>query len=144
MKLACRNLGSPDLARRGLTADSAPVEVLLVDIEADLVISDDGRTVWNEDGFPVAELARALSLWLRLPDGERRDFAFDSMSYDVPGAVRITATEGGWRVGSVFAPDTWGSPTTWPRLVVDLAAFIATVREGVIALGIKPDFIPDL
>ncbi|MEV7179592.1 hypothetical protein [Kitasatospora sp. NPDC093679] len=53
MKFACRNLGAPDLARRGLTANSAPVEVLLVDIEADLVIDDDGRTVWNEDGFPL-------------------------------------------------------------------------------------------
>ncbi|MFF0387992.1 hypothetical protein ACFYS8_04765 [Kitasatospora sp. NPDC004615] len=72
----------------------------------------------------MAELARDLSLWLHLPDGERWDFAFDSMSYDVPDAVRIVATGGGWRVGSVFAPDAWGAPASWADLARDLAAFV--------------------
>ena len=142
MKFALRNFGAPDLPRRGLTANSAPVAVLLVDIEADLVISDNSRTVWSEDRFPVAELACALSLWLRLPDGERGNFTFDSMSYDVPGAVRITTTDEGWGVGSVFATDTQSSPATWESLVPDLVEFIEEVRDGVTALGINPAFIP--
>ncbi|MFD7454129.1 hypothetical protein [Kitasatospora sp. NPDC059827] len=142
MEFACWNFGAPDLARRGLTAGSAPVEVLLVDIEADLVISDASLTVWSEDKFPVAELARALSLWLRLPDGERGNFTFDSMSYEVPGAVQIMATDEVWRVGSVFAPDTWSSPAAWVSLVPDLVAFVEAVRGKVTALGIEPDFIP--
>ena len=142
MEFVCRNFGAPDLPRRGLTASSAPVAVLLVDIEADLAISDSSRTVWSEGQFPVAELAFALSLWLRLPDGERGDFAFDSMSYDVPGAVQITATDEGWRVGSVFATDTQSCPATWESLVPVLVEFIEEVRDGVTALGVNPAFIP--
>lgn len=142
MEFACRNFGAPDLARRGLTAGSAPVEVLLVDIEADLVVSDNGLAVWSEDRFPVAELARALSLWLGLPDGARGNFVFDSMSYDVAGAVQIIATDEGWRVGSVFAPGTWSSPATWASLAPDLVAFVEAVRGKVVGLGIEPDFIP--
>ncbi|MFC1418894.1 DUF7878 domain-containing protein [Streptacidiphilus cavernicola] len=125
--------------------DSAPVALLLVDIEADLTISDDsGLVVWSEDGFPVAELTCAFSLWLRLPDGERGDFAFDSMSYAEPGAVQITATDEGWRVGSVFTPDTRSAPATWASLAADLAVFIEAVSDEVIALGIKPGFVPGL
>ncbi|MFC1436667.1 hypothetical protein ABUW04_00215 [Streptacidiphilus sp. N1-10] len=115
-----------------------------MDIEADLAISDNSRTVWSEDQFPVAELASALSLWLRLPDGERGNFTFDSMSYDVPGAVHITATDEGWRVGSVFATDAPSSPATWESLAPNLVEFIEVVRDGVTALGINPALIPGL
>lgn len=141
--LAYRNLGADDLARRGLTAGSAPVAVLLLDIEADLVISHDGCTVWSESSFPVAELARALALWLRLPDGERGDFTFESMAYDVSGAVRIAAADEGWQVGSVFAADVWSPPASWESLVPDLVAFIEAVRDDVAALGARPDVIPN-
>ncbi|MFE5795776.1 hypothetical protein ACFQ8C_24825 [Streptomyces sp. NPDC056503] len=141
MKFECRNFGTPDLPRRGLTASSAPPEILLVDIEADLVISDNGRTVWNEDMFPVAELAYDLARWLRLADGARGNFTFDS-SYEQPGAVQIVATDEGWRVGSAFSADTQSSPVNWESLVPDLVAFIEDVRAGVATLGINPDFIP--
>lgn len=116
--------------------------MLLVDIEADLAISDGSRTLWNEERFPVAELARALSLWLRLPDGERGNFTFDSMTYDVLGAVRITASDEGWQVGSVFAADAPIPPVTWESLLPELVDFIEEVRDRVTALGINPDFIP--
>ena len=139
MRFVCRNFGAPDLARRGLTADSAPLAVLLLDIEADFVISDDDVVVWSEDEFPVAELARALSFWLDLPEGVRGWFTFDSMAYDVPGAVRIVAREEDWRVGSVFAPDIWSSPVAWASLRKDLAAFVDAVRDQVIALGVTPE-----
>ncbi len=140
MKFEYRNVGAPDLPRRGLTASTAPPEILLVDIEADLLIGDDGRTVWSEDGFPVAELDCDLSRWLRFADGGRGDFTFDS-SFDEPGAVRIVATDEGWRVGSVYSPDTYSSPATWESLVQDLVEFVEAVRAGVSALGANPDFI---
>ncbi|MFE5795055.1 hypothetical protein ACFQ8C_21120 [Streptomyces sp. NPDC056503] len=141
MKFECRNFGVPDLPRRGLAASSAPLEILLVDIEADLVISDNGRTVWSEEAVQVAELAYDLSRWLHLGDRIRGDFTFES-SYDEPGAVQIVATDEGWRVGSAFAADTQSSPVTWESLVAALVAFIEDVRAGVGTLGGDPDFIP--
>ncbi|MBB4949695.1 hypothetical protein F4556_005230 [Kitasatospora gansuensis] len=143
MELVFRNLAAADLPRRGLSPESAPVYVLLLDIEADLTISDTGQVVWAEKLFPVAELACELMDWLRTPDGERGDFAFDSMTYDEPGAVLITRSEQGWQVGSVFAADTWTSPMAWDRLVTDLVQFVDEVRHGVAAIGINPDFIPE-
>ncbi|MFD8596648.1 hypothetical protein ACFV1L_16765 [Kitasatospora sp. NPDC059646] len=140
--LAFRDVGTPDLARRGLTPASAPPAVLLLDVEADLSVDDDGRTVWSEPAFPVAELARELALRLRLPAEERTDFAFDSMTYDVPGAVRIAATGDGWRVGSVFAPDAWSSPCPWPVPARALTAFTDSVRTRVAALGADPHLVP--
>ncbi|KDN88057.1 hypothetical protein KCH_01340 [Kitasatospora cheerisanensis KCTC 2395] len=142
MYFAFRSFGAPDLARRGLTPASAPPAVLLLDVEAELSIVDDGRPVWSEPAFPVAELARGLAFWLRLPEEERGDFAFDSVTYDVPGAVRIAATDGGWRVGSVFAPDAWSSPCAWPVLARALTAFTDAVRSRVIALGADPHLVP--
>jgi hypothetical protein len=94
--------------------------------------------------FPVAELARDLVGWLYQPDGERGDFEFDSMSYAELGAVRITGTLEGWRVGSVFAPDTWTAPVAWDVLVTEVGQFVGALREDVAAIGIEPSFISDL
>lgn len=138
---ACGSLGAPDLLRRGLSADSAPLAVLLLDVEADLEPRDGDRTVWSERAFPVAELARALSSWLSLPDRGRADFAFDSMAYDVPGAVRIAPDADGWRVGSVHAPGSWTSPLEWVTLRAGLVEFVETVRTGSAALGVDPDLV---
>jgi len=68
----------------------------------------------------LAELARSLALWLHRPDGERGDFAFDSMSYADVGEVRIAGSMEGWRIGSVSEPDIWTSPVTWEVLAAEL------------------------
>ncbi|MEU3553949.1 DUF7878 domain-containing protein [Streptomyces fragilis] len=142
MELAHENVGMPDLYRRGLRPGTAGLEVLLVDIEADLVIRDGSQVVLAEGYFPVAELARELALWLRRPDGERGDFAFDSMSYPDVGEVRIAASPEGWRVGSVSTPDTWTSPVAWDVLVAEVGRFVAAVRDDVKAMGVRPGLIP--
>ncbi|MFG2823762.1 hypothetical protein ACGFX4_30600 [Kitasatospora sp. NPDC048365] len=138
---ACGSLGAPDLPRRGLSAGSAPLAVLLLDVEADLELRDGDRTVWSERAFPVAELARTLSSWLSLPDRERADFAFDSMAYDAPGAVRIAPEADGWRVGSVHAPGSWTTPMEWAALRAGLVEFVEAVRTGVAELGVDPDLV---
>jgi hypothetical protein len=135
----CRSLGAPDLSRRGLIAESVPLAVLLVDIEADLVLRDGNQIVWSEERFPVAELARQLMRWLQDADGS--DFEFDSMSYAETGAIRVVRSEGGWRVGSVFAPKAWTSPLPWDALAATVRAFVGEVRAGVMAIGIDPGFI---
>lgn len=43
-------------------AKEAPLAVLLLDIEAELSIWEQGRMVWSEEAFPVAELAYHLTL----------------------------------------------------------------------------------
>ncbi|MDE3721687.1 hypothetical protein PWG71_09830 [Nocardiopsis sp. N85] len=106
-----RNLTAPDLCRRGLPPSTAPLAVLLLDIEADFAVLDGDRAILAEQGFPVAEPARALTVLLNSHGGGTTgDFVFESMSYAEPGAVRIVAFPDGWRVGSALEPDTWSVP----------------------------------
>ncbi|MFH8411154.1 hypothetical protein ACH4FX_41250 [Streptomyces sp. NPDC018019] len=142
MRFTCRNFGLSDLPRRGITPQEAPLDVLLLGIEADLSIWEDGQVVWSEEAFPVAELAYHVALWLRSPDAGREDFELDSMQAD-PGLIRITGSDGGWRIGSTYTPDFWTSPVTWDDLVAELEQFDRCVREGVAAMGVDPAFIPE-
>ncbi|MET7745605.1 hypothetical protein [Streptomyces sp. NPDC005385] len=137
-----QNAGAPDLGKRGMPPATASLDVLLVDIEADLVIRDGDCVVWSEMMFPVAELARALADWVHEPDGERGDFEFESMSYSEVGAVRIEESGGGWRVGSVFLSDTWTSPVSRHSLVAEIRRFVAAVRQDVADIGVNPGLIP--
>ncbi|MFF4574417.1 hypothetical protein [Streptomyces sp. NPDC001410] len=144
VKFVYENLAAQDLDRRGLRPETAPTALLLVDIEADLTIRDEGRVVMAEGLFPVAELARSLVGWLRRPAGERGDFEFDSMSYADVGEVRILGSAEGWRVGSVSEPDSWTSPVGWEVLVAEIERFVTAVRKDVVAPGAEPGLIPEL
>ncbi|MFF8694831.1 hypothetical protein ACF08W_21765 [Streptomyces sp. NPDC015144] len=141
MQFVCRNFGLSDLPRRGLTQQEVPLEVLLLDIEAEMSIWEDGRPVWSEEAFPVAELAHHLALWLHSPNVGRQDFQLDSMQAE-PGLIRIVRSDEGWRAGSVCTPDFWASPVAWDVLVAAIERFDRSVREGTAALGIDPAFIP--
>ncbi|MFI9275274.1 hypothetical protein ACIGXM_31865 [Kitasatospora sp. NPDC052896] len=114
---------------------------LLVNIEADLTISDSEQVVYSEPLFPVAELAMELAAWICGPGGELSDFAFESMSFEEVGSVRIVAGQEGWRVGSVFEPDTWTGPIDRAALVTEIGRFFANVRASVAAAGIDPRFM---
>ncbi|MGW1411071.1 DUF7878 domain-containing protein [Streptomyces sp. NPDC002403] len=143
MRFVCRNFGLSDLPRRGLAPHEAPLEVLLLDIEAELSIWEEGRAVWSEEAFPVAELAYHLALWLRSPAAGQEGFEFDSMQADA-GLIRIMSSDGGWRIGSNFTPDYWTSPVARDVLVAEIEQFDRSVREGVAAMGIEPSFIPEV
>ena len=141
MQFVCRDFGLSDLPRRGLTTHEAPLEVLLLDIEAELSIWDDGRMVRSEEAFPVAELAYHLALWLQHRDTGREDFEFDSMQAD-SGLIRIMSSDDGWRIGSIITPDFWTTPVAWDALVTEIEQFDHSVRQGIAAMGIDPGFIP--
>ncbi|WP_232795062.1 hypothetical protein [Kitasatospora sp. NRRL B-11411] len=140
MRFVCRNFGLSDLARRGLTAQEAPLAVLLLDVEAELSVWDRGRPVWSEEAFPVAELAYHLARWVRGPAGGRGDFGLDSAQAE-SGLVRVVGCDGGWRVGSVLAPGVWTSPVGWDVLVAEIERFDRSVREGLAAVGVDPAFV---
>ncbi|NYV73502.1 hypothetical protein HW445_04040 [Streptomyces sp. UH6] len=116
--------------------------MLLLDIEAELSILEEGRVVWSEEAFPVAELAYELALWLRSPAAGRESFELDSMQADA-GLIRIVGSAEGWRIGSNFTPHFWTSPVAWDALVAEIKRFDRSVREGVAAMGIEPSFIPE-
>ncbi|MFD7714542.1 hypothetical protein [Streptomyces sp. NPDC059814] len=143
MRFVCRNFGLSDLPRRGPAAHEAPLEVLLLDIEAELSIWEEGRAVWSEAAFPVAELAYHLALWFQSRAAGREGFEFDSMQADV-GLIRIVGSDGGWRIGSDFTPGFWTSPVAWDVLLVEIKRFGRSVREGAAAMGIEPSFIPEV
>ncbi|WP_327722377.1 hypothetical protein OG381_04045 [Streptomyces sp. NBC_00490] len=114
--------------------------MLLLDIEAELSIWEQGRVVWSEGTFPVAELAYRLALWLQGPAAGREDFAFESMQAE-EGVIRIVNTGEGWRVGSIFTPDFWTSPVTWDALAEAIGQFDRSVRAGVASMGVEPSFL---
>ncbi|MEU8629762.1 hypothetical protein [Streptomyces sp. NPDC048669] len=117
--------------------------MLLLDIEAELSIWEEGRAVWSEEAFPVAELACHLTLWLQSPAAAQEGFEFDSMQADA-GLIRILGSDGGWRIGSNFTPDFWTSPVAWDVLVAEIKQFDRSVRKGVAAVGFEPSFIPEV
>jgi hypothetical protein len=142
VRFVCRDFGLSDLPRRGLTPHEAPLEVLLLDVEAELSIWEQGRVVWSEEAFPAAELAYHLALWLQRPTAAQEDFRLDSMQAE-EGLIRIVNSVEGWRVGSILTPDVWTAPVTWDVLVAAIRQFDRSVREGVAAMGINPAFIPE-
>ncbi|MGW2033521.1 DUF7878 domain-containing protein [Streptomyces sp. NPDC001811] len=142
MRFVCRNFGLSDLPRRGLTPQEAPLEVLLLDIEAELSIREQGREVWSEEAFPVAELAYHLALWLQSPAAGLADFALDSAQAE-EGMIRIVHSDEGWRVGSVSTPDFWTAPVAWDVLIAEIKRFDRGVREGIAGMGVDPAFIPE-
>ncbi|MFJ4536723.1 hypothetical protein ACIP39_12260 [Streptomyces tibetensis] len=124
-----------------MSPQEAPPEVLLLDIEAELSICEQGRVVWSEEEFPVAELAYHLALWLRAPTAGREEFELDSMQAE-EGLIRVVNSDDGWRVGSILTPDFWTSPIAWEALVTAIQDFDRSVREGIATMGIDPAFIP--
>ncbi|GGU13537.1 hypothetical protein [Streptomyces coeruleorubidus] len=142
MRFVCRNFGLSDLPRRGLAPHDAPLEVLLLDIEAELSIWEEGRMVWSEVAFPVAELAYHLALWLQSSAVGQEGFELDSMQADA-GLIRIVGSDAGWRIGSNLTPGFWTSPVAWDVVVAEIKQFDRSVREGVAAMGIEPSFIPE-
>ncbi|MCX4681994.1 hypothetical protein OG413_43160 [Streptomyces sp. NBC_01433] len=144
MRFACRNFGLSDLPRRGLAPHEAPLEVLLLDIEAELSTWEEGRVVWSQEAFPVAELAYQLALWLQSAAAGQQSCELDSMRTDA-GLIRIVGSDGGWRIGSDFTPDFWTSPVAWDVLVAEIKQFDRSVRGGVAAMGIELlSFIPEV
>ncbi|MER5887754.1 hypothetical protein ABT160_28395 [Streptomyces sp. NPDC001941] len=115
--------------------------MLLLDIEAELSIWEQGRVVWSQEAFPVAELAYHVALWFQNPASAREGFALDSMQAGT-GLIRITGSGQGWRVGSRLTPAFWTSPVTWDVLAAAIKGFDQSVREGVTTLGIDPAFLP--
>ncbi|WP_259370992.1 MULTISPECIES: hypothetical protein [Streptomyces] len=138
----CSNFGLSDLPRRGLTPQEAPLAALLLDIEAELSVWEQGRKAWSEEAFPVAELAYHLALWLQSPTAGHEDFELDSMQAE-ERLIRIVSSDGGWRMGSIFTPDLWTSPVAWDVLVAEIKQFDRSVREGVTAMGVDPAIIPE-
>jgi hypothetical protein len=117
--------------------------VLLLDIEAGLSIWEQGRAVWSEEQFPVAELAYHLALWLQSPAAGHEDFELDSMQAE-EGLIRIVHSEQGWRIGSILTLGFWTTPVSGDVLVSEIRHFDRSVREGVTAMGIDPAFIPEV
>lgn len=126
MMLAYTNFDDADLQGSTL-AD------YLVAVEAEFRIVDGSRTIYEEPHFPVAELARSLSQWLR--DGAGRSFIFDSMSFEELGVVTVSRTELGWKFSSIFTPTLASSYLSWPEVEECVRGFIDQVERDLIERG---------
>ncbi|MFE7505199.1 hypothetical protein [Promicromonospora sp. NPDC057488] len=101
----------------------------LLDVEADFSVREGRDVIFAEPSFPVAELARALELWAPAKDEPQDDFAFESMAYEVLGAVRIVNTVDGWTIGSHYGPTTT-EPRPWPVVHAEIWAFVKAVKAA--------------
>ncbi len=134
MEIQFQNLNAADLCGPTL-AD------FLVNIEADLKISDYGEVLYSEEAFPVAELARELVRWKESDAVPSTDFRFSSLSFEGPGAILISRGETGWTVGSIFSSDRTSRSISWIELVVEIDKFVERVVKGLESLGIDPKFV---
>ncbi len=99
---------------------------LLVHVEADIPISDDGQELYSEILFPVPELASGLHDRMSAGSGRRGNFEFESMSFKEVGVVRIVEFDSGWRVKSIHQPGLWSKFHS----LDDIDAEIYTRSEG--------------
>ncbi|RJQ79880.1 hypothetical protein D5S17_08875 [Pseudonocardiaceae bacterium YIM PH 21723] len=106
--------GLNDDELRRWAADGHPISMVavFVHVEARLTVADGDLLIFTEDQFPVLDLAAELVRWTRTPGSDRGDLVCDDFGLTDPGAVRIVRSGTQWRVGSVFAPETWSRPVT--------------------------------
>jgi hypothetical protein len=137
MRFAYSNLNAADL-------QGGSVAELLVNLEADLEIADEGGVVYAERAFPVVELARELVAWIQSACAKHEDFQLTSLSFEEKGVVRIVHSPEGWLVGSVFEPDLFSRPIAWKELSQSVLGFAANLRRDLGELGVGAWLIPDL
>lgn len=111
----------------------------LIAIEASLLVRDGTDVIYEEPYFPVAELARQLSVWLDEADG--RDFVFNSLSFEEPGAVTVVQTAEGWVFGSRLTPDVVSAAHPWSTAEACVRGFVDEVRSDLHDRGIDPDLV---
>lgn len=127
-----------------MTYDRLNTDELQGNTQADYLVAFDARfrivdgliTVFEEPGFPVVELARSLLIWL--DDPARKDFEFDSMSYEEVGSVAVRRQVGGWVVESDFDPGSTTSPLEWAEVERGCRGLVSRVESDLLALGLNP------
>lgn len=97
---------------------SSPLDVL-ASVVSEFEVWAGERVLLREDSFPIVELAGALQRWSREPPVHRRNFEFDSMDFDEPGAYWIRREGSGWRVGSL--PQEFPDATVRSLDVIDVS-----------------------
>lgn len=137
MRFAYFNLNAAEL-------QGGSVAELLVNLEADLEIVDEGRVIYSERAFPVVELARELVAWIESACAKHENFEFISLSFEEKGVVRIVHSSEGWLVGSVFESELSSRPIGWNELSEAVRSFAANVRRDLGQLGVGAWLIPDL
>lgn len=113
----------------------------LIGIEADFTVEHDGLVILDEPSFPVAELARDLEGWMQ--SGPQGNFAFDSMSADLPDLIAIQLQDSGWVVYSGWTPSVVSQPVATADISASVRQFIDAIRRDLEALGLNASWILD-
>lgn len=111
----------------------------LVALEGYFVLTVDGAVIYQDDLFPIAELARRLTLWLDAAGGD--DFEFDSMSIEEVGALYARRERDGLLVGSALAPEHGASLVSEDEFVRAARSFISAVRARLLEMRLDADMI---
>jgi hypothetical protein len=103
---------------------------LLYDVGARLRVLSDGLVLFEEEDYPIVELAVQLRDWLDQPATNRQDFISRSIETDEEGWITIVRAPGGWLVSGI---DNDSPPGTQPEEEIELAIreFLRDVAEQV-------------
>lgn len=108
---------------------------VVVNVEGRLRLRCGGAVIFDEQSFPVAELAVALARWSGR-GAERSSFEFDSMSAEEPGLVWFRRSEGeGWRVGSIWQDSPCMTELSLGELDNLTEQFVEEVRRIIDEIG---------
>ena len=129
MELSYDRLNTAD--RRGSSRSD-----YLIAFDADLRVAVGGETVYEDQDFPVVELARSLLMWI--DDADRGDFEFDSMSFEEVGSIAFRQSSDGWRFHSVFRPGVATAHVDWDEVEAGCRGLITRVTADLAGLGLDP------
>mgnify|MGYP006910397609 CR=1 FL=1 len=111
---------------------------LMVSVNADITIRDEKLVVYNEDCFPVLELAAHLHRWVS--EDSKSDFEFHTMVSDEVGLVAILRRPDGWVVASSRSRGVESCPVPWQVMKQDLYSFIDAVAKEMNRRGFDPRY----
>jgi len=126
------SIGLSDVFLDGLLTQPRDV---VVSFEGRLSLGCDGLVYFEDEFFPVVELAVALSGWLRLGEAIRPDFDFEAMSAEEPGILWFRSFDGSWRVGSIWQDSPCAATVTLQQLDDLALGYVSTVRDRVLSVG---------
>jgi hypothetical protein len=129
---------------RALDLSLPPLERLeLIDViangEGRLVLAQDDLVIFEENLFPVVELARDLARWLKA--AFRENYSFESMSFEDTGSIRVWEVAGEWVLSSDFADSVQPTAEPWILVQNTLELFVAEVGTRLNEAGWNAAFV---
>ena len=109
--------------------DADNLEDLLLGVSGDFAINIDGRDLYQEQEFPLLELAAQLARWLCRGPKVEDDFEFESMESQDEPLLSLRRAPQGWNIGSVHQAYEDLHQFSWEELNQAFGSFLHELRK---------------